>query len=75
MDNLKKNWRFCGNHGSLSTAKFDINVFLCGPMGTLNVSHTFDIWKHCSINLNLLYTTCYTYKLSKMAANTGISGY
>ena len=43
MDNLKKNWRFHGNHGSLATVKFDINVFMCGPMGTICVSHRFDI--------------------------------
>ena len=43
MDNLKKNWRFHGNHGSLATVKFEINVFMCGPMGTLYVSHRFDI--------------------------------
>ena len=77
MDNLKKKWRFHGNHGSLATVKFEINVFLCGPMGTLYVSHRFDInmWKHCSMKLNLLYTTCWTSKLSKMAANTGKLGY
>ena len=42
MDNLKKNLHFHGNHGSLATVKFEINVFLCGPMGTLYVSHRFD---------------------------------
>ena len=41
MDNLKKQLRFHGNHGSLATVKFEINVFLCGP--TLYVSHRFDI--------------------------------
>ena len=77
MDNLKKKWRFHGNHGFLATVKFEINVFLCGPIGTLYVSYRFciDIWKHYSITLNLLYTTCWTHKLSKMAANTGKSGY
>ena len=63
MDNLKKNGHFHGNHGSLATVKFEINVFMCGPMGTLlHVSHRFDIHvdisKHCSIKLNVLYTTC-----------------
>ena len=60
MDNLKKNWRFHGNHGSLVTVKFDINMFLGGPLGTLYVSHMFDIdiWKHYSMKLNVLYSTC-----------------
>ena len=43
MDNLKKNLRFHGSHCSLATVKFEINVFLCGPMGTIYVSHRFDI--------------------------------
>ena len=43
MDNLKKIDVFHGNHGSLATVMFEINVFLCGPMGTLYVSHRFDI--------------------------------
>ena len=43
MDNLKKNLRFHGNRGSIATVKFEINVFLCGPVGTLYVSHKFEI--------------------------------
>ena len=43
MDNLKKNCRFHGNHGSLAMVKFKINVFMCDPMGTLYVSHRFGI--------------------------------
>ena len=60
MDNLKKNLRFHGNHGSLATVKFQINVFLYGPMGTLYLSHRFDIYilNHCSMKIHLLYTTC-----------------
>ena len=50
MDNLKKNLHFHGNHGSLATVKFEINVFLCGPMGTLYVSHRFDIYMKALFN-------------------------
>ena len=73
---LKKILCFHGNHGSLATVKYAINVFMADPRGTLYVSCRFDIniSKHFSIKLNLLNTAYKTYKSIKMAANTGKSG-
>ena len=73
---IKKIWCFHGNHGSLATVKYVINVFMADPKGTLYVSCRFDIniSKHFSIKLYLLNTAHKTYQSIKIAANTAKSG-
>ena len=41
MANLLKNYYFHGDHGSLPTETYVMNVFLDGPMGTLYVNLLF----------------------------------
>ena len=60
MANLLTYDYFLGNHGSLATETYVMNVLLYGPMGTLYVNLYIVNILHETIQINLNPAKCYS---------------